>query len=167
MRTAHFLNRIKTTPATTKTTIITTSVELKATTESPRESVAVSTVYSLVVILPISLFLLATLFLVVAVRYKIKLKAAKKLDLHKELVEDDNILTHLKQIDEPLLPLRRKQYSVISLIATAPTKRNREFDTFVLYCFDTDDDFIINHLLPKLEEARDFKLYIHSRNFTP
>ena len=145
----------------------TASAEFKPTTESSTESVAVSTVYSLVVILPISLFLLATLFLVVAVRYKIKLKAAKKLDLHKEHVEDDNILTDLKQIDEPLLPLRKQQYSIISLIATALTKRNREFDTFVLYCFDSDDDFVINYLLPELEETRAFKLCIHSRNFTP
>ena len=46
-------------------------------------------------------------------------------------------------------------------------KRNRVFDAFVLYHFDSDDDFVISHLLPDLEEARDFKLCIHSRNFTP
>ena len=131
-----------------KFTFIRTTVFTKPTTTT--------IVYSLVIVLPISLFLLATLFLVVAVRYKIKLKAAKKLDLQKELVEDDNILSDLKQIDEPLLPLRRKQNSVISLIDTAPTKRNREFDAFVLYCFDTDDDFVINHLLTKIRGSKRF-----------
>ena len=45
--------------------------------------------------------------------------------------------------------------------------RNRIFDAFVLYHFDTDDDFVVDSLLLELEEARNFKLCIHSRNFTP
>ena len=45
--------------------------------------------------------------------------------------------------------------------------RNRDFDAFVLYHFDTDDDFVINHLLPELEEIKKFKLCIHSRDFAP
>ena len=48
-----------------------------------------------------------------------------------------------------------------------PVKRKREFDATVFYHLDTDDDFVINHLLPELEETRDFKLCIHSRNFIP
>ena len=44
--------------------------------------------------------------------------------------------------------------------------RKRAFDAFVLYHFDSDESFIINNLLPELEETRDFKLCIHSRNFT-
>ena len=46
-------------------------------------------------------------------------------------------------------------------------KRNREFDAFVLYHFDSDDYFVINYLLPELEETEGFKLCIHSRNFVP
>ena len=53
------------------------------------------------------------------------------------------------------------------LVSVAPSKRERLFDAFVLYHFDSDDNFIINNLLPELEETRDFKLCIHSRNFTP
>ena len=41
------------------------------------------------------------------------------------------------------------------------------FDAFVLYHFDTDNDFVINSLIPELEEARNLKLNIHSRNFQP
>ena len=48
-----------------------------------------------------------------------------------------------------------------------PLKRKREFHATIFYHFDTDDDFVLNHLLPELEEARDFKFCIHSRNFVP
>ena len=53
------------------------------------------------------------------------------------------------------------------LDADLPLKRRREFDATIFYHFDTDDDFVLNHLLPELEETRDFKLFIHSRNFVP
>ena len=46
-------------------------------------------------------------------------------------------------------------------------KRNREYDGFVLYCFDSDDSFILDVLLPQMAETRDFKLCLHSRDFTP
>ena len=36
-----------------------------------------------------------------------------------------------------------------------------------MYHFDSDDDFVVNHLVPELEEVRNFKLHIHSRDFTP
>ena len=52
-------------------------------------------------------------------------------------------------------------------VSEACVKRNREFDAFVLYHFDTDDHFVTNHLSPELEETKNFKLCIHSRNFTP
>ena len=55
----------------------------------------------------------------------------------------------------------------MSLDSLLSLKRNREFDSFVLYHFDSDDDFVIDKLLPELEETRDFTLCIHSRNFTP
>ena len=45
--------------------------------------------------------------------------------------------------------------------------RRRDFDAFVLYHFDSDNDFVIDKLLPELEETRDFTLCIHSRDFTP
>ena len=61
----------------------------------------------------------------------------------------------------------RNHDSVITLDTYLPLKRERFFDAFVLYHFDTDDNFVLNQLLPELEETRDFKLYIHSRNFTP
>ena len=66
----------------------------------------------------------------------------------------------VKEMDEPLKAFRRKEVPVYM-------KRNREFDPFVLYHFDSDDDFVISHILPQLEENRGFKLFIHSRNFTP
>ena len=46
-------------------------------------------------------------------------------------------------------------------------RRKREFDAFVLYQFDTDDNFVVNSLIPELEETRNLRLIIHSRNFKP
>ena len=48
-----------------------------------------------------------------------------------------------------------------------PKLRNREFDAFILYQFDTDNDFVVDNILPQLEETRDYKLHVHSRDFTP
>ena len=59
---------------------------------------------------------------------------------------------------DPKLSSRKRNVPLLS--------RKRAFDAFVLYHFDSDDSFIINNLLPELEETRDFKLCIHSRNFT-
>ena len=72
----------------------------------------------------------------------------------------------LKPIDEPLLPLNRKTDS-IKATHSVTKLRNRTFDAFVLYHFDTDDYFVTDNLLPELEETRNFKRCIHSRNFTP
>ena len=49
----------------------------------------------------------------------------------------------------------------------SPLKRNRIFDAFVLCHFDSDDAFVVETLLPELDENRNFRLYVHSRNFTP
>ena len=65
------------------------------------------------------------------------------------LFEQYRIKTNQKKNDEPRLP------------------RNRAFDAFVLYHFDTDDVFVIDTIIPELEEVRNFKLHIHSRDFTP
>ena len=43
--------------------------------------------------------------------------------------------------------------------------RKRPFDAFIIYHFDSDDQFVVNDLVPALEEDRDFKLFIHSRDF--
>ena len=45
--------------------------------------------------------------------------------------------------------------------------RNRAFDACVLYHFDRDDIYVLDTILPELEENRNFNLYIHNRNFTP
>ena len=64
------------------------------------------------------------------------------------------------KIGEPLLLFRNKKHVPISL-------RERIFDSFVLYYFDSDGDFVMNQLLPEFVETRDFKLCIHSGNSTP
>ena len=50
-------------------------------------------------------------------------------------------------------------------VSASALKRRRPFDTTIFYHFDTDDGFVINQLLPELEKKRDFKIFIHSRNF--
>ena len=89
------------------------------------------------------LYIVAMVVVIVAVIYKMKL----------------NI--DLKEIDEPLVLYRREKSPMNSV------KRNREFDAFVLYHFDSDDTFVVETLLPELEENRNFKLCIHSRDLTP
>ena len=46
-----------------------------------------------------------------------------------------------------------------------PPKRNREYDGFVPYCFDSDDDFILYVLIPQMEETWGFKMYLHNGDF--
>ena len=45
--------------------------------------------------------------------------------------------------------------------------RRREFDAYVCYAFDQDHDFVMDTVLPELEENQNppFKLCIHSRDF--
>ena len=108
------------------------------------------------IILPI--FLVIVLFIV----FKIKQRRKTSPDLQPEKIQADNILTQLPDKLEPLLPselqlpTKRKQESTLSLDSLLSLKRNREFDAFVLYHFDSDDDFVIDKLLPELEETRDF-----------
>ena len=54
---------------------------------------------------------------------------------------------------------RRKKVSLI--------KRNREYDAFVCFNFDEDNDFVLNSILPELEHNHDppLKMLIHDRNF--
>ena len=72
-------------------------------------------------------------------------------------VDRDTILMEIKGTDRLLLPLKRQ----------LDLKRNSFFDAFVLYHFESNDSFVVDHLIPELEEQRKFKLLIDSRNFTP
>ena len=89
--------------------------------------------------------------MVLTLRYQIKLQGKQKSTVKRELVQFDANFMELKEI-EPLLPLKRVDF-----------ERNRFFDAIVFYHFDSDDDFVVDHLLPELEEARDFKLYTRAR----
>ena len=46
-------------------------------------------------------------------------------------------------------------------------KRNREYDAFVCYNFDEDNDFVVDSIIPELEEKHHppFKMFIHDRDF--
>ena len=114
-------------------------------------------------LLPVIFSFLFILFIFIGIKYKSKPSSGLK----EERIQLDNTLVQLINNDEPLLPSKRRQESTLSLDSPPSLKRNREFDAFVLYHFDTDDDFVLNVLLPELEENRDFKICIHSRNFTP
>ena len=120
----------------------------------------------LFIVLPILLLLLGIVLAVFGMRCQIKLSKERKTALTKEKVQQDSNLLELKKIDEPLFPLQREHDSVF-VDPVSSSKRNRVFDAFVLYHFDTDDNFVINKPLHELEENKNFKLYIHSRNFTP
>ncbi len=60
---------------------------------------------------------------------------------------------------------------VVCLVSSFKSKlnvqliRNREFDVFVCFQFDADNDFVMNVLKPILEP--EFKLFIHSIDFKP
>ena len=61
--------------------------------------------------------------------------------------------------------IRRRKKAAKNLLLM----RKREFDAFVCYDFDGNDDFVLSSILPALEENQDppFKLCIHSRDFEP
>ena len=112
---------------------------------------------NLLVVALMLVLLLVALFVMLAVRYKVKLKRAKKLGLKRREVLLD---IELKERDVSLLEETKDPEAVF-------LSRKRTFDATIFYHFDTDDYFVLNQLLPELEEERDFKLCIHSRNFTP
>ena len=117
-----------------------------------------STTHPLVVVLPVMLFPLFILFVIIFVKNRIRSKKQSQPDLKiYHQVEIDAILREMKRTDRPLLPLKRQLDS----------KRNSFFDAFVLYHFDSNDNFVLNHLVPELEEKRKFRLFIHNRNFIP
>ncbi len=60
---------------------------------------------------------------------------------------------------------------VVCLVSSFKSKlnvqltRNREFDAFVYFQYDEDNDFVMNELVPTL--AHKYKLFIHSLHFAP
>ena len=107
------------------------------------------------------------IFLIVVIVVALKCKVKSSPEIKEERIKSDAILTQLTGNNVPLLPIKRKQESTLSLDSLPSLKRNRKFDTFVLYHFDTDNAFVINSLIPELEETNHLSLNIHSRNFQP
>ena len=116
-----------------------------------------STIHPLVVVVPVVLLLFSFLSATILIKRRCKLNTKRQHEFKIEQVELDGILMEVKGIVKPIQPLERK----------LELKRNNYFDAFVLYHFDTDDNFILNQLFPELEGMKHFKLCIHSRNFTP
>ena len=114
-------------------------------------------------LLPVISVLLLALFIFIGVTYKRKTSA----DLKEEQIQLDNTLVLLPDTDDLLLPSKRKQDSTLSLDSIPLLRRNREFDAFVIYHFDTDHGFVTDTLIPQLEETTNLKLNIHSRDFEP
>ena len=122
---------------------------------------SISKIHFFIVVLV--LVLLVILFVIMAVRYKIKFKKARSLQLKKQNA------TYADKLQETENPVAHEEGNDPEMIFGTVTrlKRKRSFDATIFYHFDSDDDFIINYILPELEEFRDFNIYIHSRNITP
>ena len=103
------------------------------------------------VVVPILLVPLVILILVAGIKFKRKSSP----DLNDELIQPDNFLIEVIDNDLHLLPSRRRR------------ERDGEFDVFVVYRFDTEHNFVVNSLIPELEEARGFRLNIHFKDFQP
>ena len=130
----------------------------------PKCSLYPVSITPLIVVLPVLLIPMLILVVTVIVRCRIKLNKQTQPDLNTYQVELDTILMEeIKGIDRPLLSLKRKTDSKGTDKTLLP--RKRPFDAFIIYHFDSDDEFIVNDLVPALEEDRDFKLFIHSRDF--
>ena len=138
-----------------QTTEPTATPKIKVIADSRITSISISAVQLLVVVLLLVLLVMA--FVTVIVVYKVEQKKSR--NFHLKVDEPDTELTDMANT--------KRQDSEGLIDADLPLKRKREFDATIFYHFDTDDNFVLNHLLPELEEARDFKLFIHSRNFVP
>ena len=73
--------------------------------------------------------------MILTLRYHIKLQGKQKSTVKRERLQFNGNLMELKEI-EPLLPLKRVNF-----------ERNRFFDAIIFYHFDSDDDFVVDHLL--------------------
>ena len=113
----------------------------------------------LVLMITFILYIITMVVIIVAFIHKRRFKVPERTDLQRKQIEIE-----LKEIDQPLMFYRKKRNSEK---IDSPVKRNRVFDAFVLYHFDSYDVFVFESLLPELEENRDFNLCIHSRDFTP
>ena len=103
------------------------------------------------VVVPILLVPLIILILVAGIKFRRKSSP----DLNDELKQPDNLLIEVIDNNLHLLPSRRRR------------ERDGEFDIFVVYRFDTEHNFVVNSLIPELEEARGFRLNIHFKDFQP
>ena len=117
------------------------------------ETTATSTMHYIVVVLLLTL--LVMVFVILAVRYRSKLKKARQLEKKCDTKLNE---TSKSNVQEENMGLE---------VSTSTSKRRRPFDATIFYHFDTDDGFVINQLLPELEKKRDFKICFHSRNFVP
>ena len=122
-------------------------------------------VHIVVPILVLLFILLVVVVFVVVVGKNHNRKAP--LGVNKEKVQFDNTLSQSTDTDELLSQSKRKQDSTLSLNSLPLLERNRKYDAFVIYHFDSDNGFVVNHILPELEKIRNFKLCIHSRDITP
>ena len=155
---------VKTNQAVTNTELTTVVEEeyiaVSSTTKSMKNintDLTAKLMINLLVVALMLVLLLVALFVMLAVRYKVKLKRAKNIGLKRREVLLD---IELRERDVSLLEETKDPEAAF-------LPRKRTFDATIFYHFDGDDDFVLNHLLPELEEARDFKLCFHSRNFTP
>ena len=119
----------------------------------------------LYIVLPF--FLLPLFMVLLCVFVEIKYKQKTLPDLKGERIQLDTTLALLTDNDESLLPSKRKQQSTLSLDSFPSLERKRKFDAFFLYHFDMNHDFVVNHLIPELKDARHFKLHIHGIDFQP
>ena len=103
------------------------------------------------VLVPILLVPLIILILVAGIKFRRKSFP----DLNDELKQPDNFLIEVIDNNLHLLPSRRRR------------ERDGEFDIFVVYRFDTEHNFVVNSLIPELEEVRGFRLNIHFKDFQP
>ena len=119
-----------------------------------------STINPLFVVLPmliIVVILIVILTATVLVKNRFRLKQQTNPGVQMEQVKLDDILMGMQITDMFPVSLKRK----------LDAKRNRFYDAFVLYHFDSNNSFIVDHLLPEMEEMRRFRLCVHSRNFIP
>ena len=108
----------------------------------------------LLLLLPVLLILLTVLVSIIVCTQKMKRDHIFK--RHRRQRRPSH-LTEIKLMDETLIPLKRTKKS--------PEKPRRHVDAIVIFNFDSDNNFILNKILPELGEARAFKLCIHSRDF--
>ena len=130
----------------TNLTQTTTTTQTTKTTQTTQTTLTPLSGYWVIII---ACIVIVILIIFIFVLCKIRLKAKQGITLNKEKL---NLDIELNEDHENCV---------------APVKRDKKFDSFVLYLFDSNDDFVVNRVVNELEVVRDFKLCIHSRDFTP